>query len=230
MNGPVVLKSYKGVLKLILDPDLNFNELLKAVRDKFYASRNFLGSMSFVIDIEGRVLSDIEEELVIDAINASCDIVIGCIVGKDEEGADRVRKLAESASERLIDEDMCHILHGSVMDKKTIEVEDSIIVLGDVNPGSSIVSRGSIIVLGGLYGSAHAGAGDDESAFICAIELAAECLSIGDKVLIPDSKPKWSAVLKSAPKIVRLNEGEITISPLNRVVMEKIYESKKIQA
>ncbi len=52
MNGPVVLKSYKGVLKLILDPDLNFNELLKAVRDKFYASRNFLGSMSFVIDIE----------------------------------------------------------------------------------------------------------------------------------------------------------------------------------
>ena len=85
-------------------------------------------------------------------------------------------------------------------------------------------------MLGGLYGSAHAGSQGDDSCFICAIELEAEKMGIGEYEYVPDSKPIWSAVLKSAPKVARISDGQFTISPLNRVVMEKIYDSKNLQA
>jgi septum site-determining protein MinC len=98
-----------------------------------------------------------------------------------------------------------------------------------VNPGSEIRSKGSIIVLGGLYGRAHAGSYGNASSFICAIEMEAEGLMIGEAEYVPDSEPVWSAVLKSSPKVARIVNDEITIGPLNRVVMEKIYESKKLQ-
>ena len=131
---------------------------------------------------------------------------------------------------RIDDEDECRIMYGSVMDKQVIEVDDSIIIFGDVNPGSEIRSKGNIIVLGGLYGKASAGSYGDDSAFICAIEMEAEGLAIGEFGYAPETEPVWSAVLKSSPKVARVVNGEITIGPLSRVVMEKIYESKKLQA
>ncbi|MBP3755380.1 MAG: hypothetical protein J6I66_11030 [Lachnospiraceae bacterium] len=228
MSQGVTLKSYNGAIKLILDPEMNFNELLGLVRDKFYGSRNFLGSASIILDIEGRKLSDIEESLIVDAINASCDVDVACIVGKNENDQEHIRKVGEILNDKINSLDKCIILQSSVMNKQVIDVEDSVLVLGDVNPGSQIRSAGNIIVLGGLYGSAYAGSSGDESTFVCAIEMEPESLFIGDKKYIPDSKPIWSAMLKPAPKVARVSDGELTIGPLNRVVMEKIYESKKL--
>ncbi len=229
MSNSVMLKSYNGAIKLILDPDMNFNELLGCIRDKFYASRNFLGKGSIILDISGRLLSDIEESLVIDAITASSDVEISLVIGKDEEEAERIRKVGGILEDRMKEDDTCRVFHGSLMNNKHVEVEDSVIVFGDVNPGSKIVSRGNIIVLGGLYGTAHAGCNGDSASFICAIEMEPEKLLISELEYKPDTKPIWSAVLKSAPKVARILDKEITIGPLNRVVMEKIYEYKKLQ-
>ncbi len=228
MSQGVTLKRYNGAIKLILDPEMNFNELLGLVRDKFYASRNFLGSSSIILDIDGRKLSDIEESLIVDAINASSDVDVACIVGKNESDQEHIRKVGQLLNDKINSLDKCIILQSSVMNKQVIDVEDSVLVLGDVNPGSQIKSCGNIIVLGGLYGSAYAGSAGDESAFVCAIEMEPESLLIGDKKYAPDTKPIWSAMLKPAPKVARVCDGELTIGPLNRVVMEKIYESKKL--
>ena len=228
MSQGVTLKSYNGAIKLILDPEMNFNELLGLVRDKFYASKAFLGSSSIILDIEGRKLSDIEESLIVDAINASCDVSVSCIVGKNEQDQEHIRKVGEILNDKINSLDKCIILQSSVMNKQVIDVEDSVLVLGDVNPGSQIKSFGNIIVLGGLYGSAYAGSAGDETSFVCAIEMEPECLIIGDKKYVPENKPIWSAMLKPAPKVARICDGELTIGPLNRVIMEKIYESKKL--
>lgn len=230
MGSSVILKFYNGVIKLILDPDMPFNELLGHVRDKFYASRSFLGNTSIILDIDGRKLSDIEESLIIDAVHASSDVSVSCLVGRNENDQEHIKKVNEILNERLQGSDKCMILQSSVMNKQVIEVEESIVILGDVNPGSEVRSAGNIIVLGGLYGSAHAGYPEDDSCFICAVELEAESMGIGGYNYVPDSKPIWSAVLKSAPKVARISDGQFTISPLNRVVMEKIYDSKNVQA
>ena len=42
---------------------------------------------------EGRKLSDIEESLIVDAINASCDVDVACIVGKNENDQEHTRMI-----------------------------------------------------------------------------------------------------------------------------------------
>ena len=229
MKQGAILKSYNGAMKLILDPEMDFNEVLECIKVKFNESRRFLGTGSIILDIDGRNLSEDEERLILDAVNECSDVEVACIVGKNEDDLEHIRKVGEIIESRLDDEDKCRIFHGTVMDKQVIEVDDSIIIFGDVNPGSEIRSKGSIIVLGGLYGKAHAGSYGNASSFICAIEMEAEGLMIGEAEYVPDSTPVWSAVLKSSPKVARIVNDEITIGPLNRVVMEKIYESKKLQ-
>lgn len=52
-----------------------------------------------------------------------------------------------------------------------LEVEGSILLLGDVNPGASIRASGHVLVWGRLRGTAHAGHTGDASARIIALQL-----------------------------------------------------------
>lgn len=58
----------------------------------------------------------------------------------------------------------------------------SVIVLGDVNPGGSIVAAGDIIVLGRLRGFTHAGSEGNTQAVILALQMEPTQLRIADVV------------------------------------------------
>ncbi|HSM82683.1 MAG TPA: septum site-determining protein MinC [Nodosilinea sp.] len=58
----------------------------------------------------------------------------------------------------------------------------TIVVLGDANPGSSLVSEGDILVWGRLRGTAHAGAGGDRSRCIMALQMQPTQLRLADLV------------------------------------------------
>ena len=49
MKQPVVIKANNFGLMIILDPDLNFEELLKAVGEKFKESAKFFGSADMAV-------------------------------------------------------------------------------------------------------------------------------------------------------------------------------------
>jgi septum site-determining protein MinC len=58
-------------------------------------------------------------------------------------------------------------------------------VIGDVNPGAEIIAGGNIVVWGRLRGLVHAGAEGDESAVVCAMDLAPTQLRIAGHIAIP---------------------------------------------
>lgn len=58
----------------------------------------------------------------------------------------------------------------------------SVIVIGDLNPGSSIIAGGDILVWGRIRGVVHAGANGDLSARIMGLYLAATQLRIADLI------------------------------------------------
>ncbi len=80
-----------------------------------------------------------------------------------------------------------------------------IIVLGDVNPGAELIAGGNIIVWGRLLGVVHAGAGGDEGAVVCALDLSPTQLRIADKISI--SPPRKG---KPRPEIAYLENGQVT--------------------
>ncbi len=86
--------------------------------------------------------------------------------------------------------------------------EGSVVVLGDVNPGAEIVAGGSVIIWGRLRGVVHAGAGGDETAVVCALELSPTQLRIASEIAISPHKHG-----KNQPEVARLVDGRLIAEP-----------------
>ena len=63
---------------------------------------------------------------------------------------------------------------------RTIHSAGHVIVFGDVNPGAKVIADGDIIIWGKLRGYVHAGAGGDETAIVCALDMSPSQLRIAD--------------------------------------------------
>ena len=60
---------------------------------------------------------------------------------------------------------------GSLRSGQRLEVEGSIVVIGDVNSGAEVIAADNIVVIGNLRGLAHAGAKGNKDAIIAASSL-----------------------------------------------------------
>jgi septum site-determining protein MinC len=95
-------------------------------------------------------------------------------------------------------------LRGPLRSGTHLEHGGNVVVFGDVNPGAEIIAAGSIVVWGRLRGLVHAGAHGDESAVVCALELAPTQLRIAGAIAVPSRKGR-----KAQPEMARLVDGQI---------------------
>lgn len=71
---------------------------------------------------------------------------------------------------------------GSLRSGQKMEVEGSIVIIGDVNSGAEVIAEDNIIVVGTLRGLAHAGAKGNKEAIIAVSKLDAVQLRISNIV------------------------------------------------
>lgn len=154
----VLIKSFKNGLRLILDKDAVFSEIIAELSQKCRDGKNFFGNSNTAISIEGRTVTEEEEIQIIESINNNCDLNVICIVGKDESDNEssyfKAIELMQSRLSQGNDSNLCTYYRGNLTDGDSIETVNPVVVLGDVNPGCKIISAESIIVLGGMYGEA----------------------------------------------------------------------------
>ena len=209
MRNIVTIKSFPNGISVHLAEDVSFEEILQQIAIKFKESEKFFKNARFALSFEGRTLSDLEERQIVGMINKVCDIQIACIVGKDQETEQTylkaIRQLEYEKAEQT-----AQFYTGSIKDGQILETEQSIIVLGDVNPGCSIVSKKNIVILGGLYGEAFAGL-DGREHFIIALQFSPEKVRIADCFAKLTEKPKWSIKQKQVPKIAYINNKQVSI-------------------
>lgn len=217
MREAVLIKSFPNGITLRLDGELPFEELLTEISYKFSEARAFFGKVSMALSIEGREVSGPEEIRILNAIQSSSDVKIICIVGRDEAtNKNFIRALAHMEKKLSGGEDG-QFFKGSLKNKEVLETENSIIVLGDVYPGSAVVSARNVIILGGLYGEAYAGGNGREGAFVAALEMEPERIKIGDfKYKSGTKQSKWSIRPKVQPKIAFVKNGKITFETLTK--------------
>lgn len=84
-----------------------------------------------------------------------------------------------------------------------------ITVIGDVNPGATLVAGGDIIVWGRLQGTVHAGAFGDVGAAVCALHMAPTVIRIADIIQLSSNRRKIKAVV---PEIAAVHGNDIVIS------------------
>lgn len=118
-------------------------------------------------------------------------------------------------------------IKGNMRSGEEFETEHSVVILGDVNNGATVVSGGNIVVLGALKGNAYAGVPNHENAFVAALSMEPVQLRIGQRIARGFSGGKRKEL--KVPKAAFVKDGEICIGEISRDVVNSIHldEMKK---
>ena len=127
-----------------------------------------------------------------------------------EEKAMKEIKPHELIGKKITSENMTKFHKGNLRNGVLMEYDGSIVVLGDVNAGAEIRATGSIIILGALKGTAHAGMGGEGQAYIFALNMSPVQLRIAD-VITRFPENRLSKSLKN-PEYAYLEDGKVYVS------------------
>ncbi len=224
MSVPVVMKSGKNYLTLILDEEMEFAELLERIIAKFRESEKFFGEEPIAISFEGRTLSEKEQLQIMDAVDCYTSVRIATIVENDkirEYAADiNIRKSLypeEFEVDQISQEAVCTFVPRGIETGEHISSMNTIVVLGDVEKGAIVSSNEHVIVLGALYGQAIAGAEGDMEGKIIALDFSPENFRIGEVLgTLPKKKGLFHKDLNDrrkpkGSKVAFMKDGEIQI-------------------
>lgn len=209
-DASVTIKSNKYGLLVFLDKTTPYEILLDEVRGKFQESARFFRNATMAITFEGRFLTAAQERELVQIISRAAGIHITCIVDTNEERETTFKTIVEQ-SMKTVERDDGLFYRGTLRRKQVLESESSIIIIGNVEFGATVTSKKNIIVLGALRGNAHAGAGGDKSAIVCALKMRPNKLKIAD-ISHNCAGMKISETIK--PQIAELDGDHIYIDSL----------------
>ena len=227
-NQPVIIKSNKYGLIVILDAELEFDRLKTEVASKFQTSAKFFGNAQMAICFQGRPLTLDEEMELAETISRNCQIQIVSIVDENETTETAMRQALEKqepkGQEELMNLQDGRFYKGTLRSGQVLESETSVIILGDVNPGARVISKGNVIVLGSLKGNIFVGAAGNENAFVAALSMDPMQIRIGDVIArCSDGAPaKKKKAAEDKPKIAYVEGGNIYIEPITKEVLNEI--------
>ena len=225
-NQSVVIKSNKYGLIVVLDEKTEWEELKKNVAEKFRTSAKFFGSAQMALCFQGRKLTFEEELELSDTISANCQIQVVCIADENTSTEQAMKQALERNQEEsadLMNLQDGRFYKGTLRSGQVLESETSIIILGDVNPGARVISKGNDIVLGTLKGNVYVGASGNQDAFVAALSMDPMQIRIGDVIATRSgSRPVRKKKTDDTPKIAFVEEGNIYIEPITKEVLNDI--------
>jgi len=188
----VILKGDRRGVKVVLSQDVPFSVLVEEVVEKIESAVNFFSKGQCNINFSGRNLTQserLELEQTVMRILSDADITIGY---------DSV-KIGQPTIFKDIKAGYTKFSEGTVRGGQRVESEGNLVILGDVNPGSEIIAAGSIVVMGAVRGTIHAGCTGNRDAFIVALNMSPTQIRIADIITRPpDNDVKSSSIPERA--------------------------------
>lgn len=220
MKSEVMIKSFQNGISLCLDDSAEFEDILEETAVKFGEARHFFKDARMALSIEGRELTTAQEKQLIETICSNSELSIICLVGKDAKRNQTYVKAVQQVNKRESDVDG-QFYKGTLHKGQTLETEHSIIVIGDVEAGASVISKKDIIIIGSLHGDAYAGAGGSDTRFVVALDMSPDRLRIGDLTYIPSQKNKWLKS-KAQPRAAYIKDGIVTAQPITKELLNQL--------
>ncbi|MBS7302570.1 MAG: septum site-determining protein MinC [Lachnospiraceae bacterium] len=220
MKNLIVMKSFQNGISIHMDEEASFKDILSEIADKFTNAKAFFKDIKVALSLEGRSLSTEEEKQIIQTITENSDVQIICLIGKNEESNKSIIKALKRV-EAEKEEYNGRFHRGCLRAGQILETEGSVVIIGNVEKGASVIASKDIIVIGALYGEAYAGASGNESHFICALKFEPEKCKIGD-IRCHKSKEKgiFSNKNKYMPQIAHIENQEIRIDNITKELLE----------
>lgn len=221
MKNLIIMKSFQNGISIHMDAKADFADILTETAEKFRNARAFFKDVKVALSLEGRELTSEEEKLMIQTITDNSDVQIICLIGKNEEsnkGIIKALKRVETEKEEYNG----RFHRGSIRMGQTLETEGSVVIIGNVEKGASVVASKDIVIIGGLFGEAYAGASGDDSHFIVALKYEPQGCKIGD-VRYKGAKEKsglFANKNKYVPQIAYVKNNEIQVENITKELLE----------
>ena len=219
MYQPVVIKANSSGIIVVLDQELEFQELKEHLGAKFQEASRFLGDASVVLSLEGRDLTRMEEQELLDVITENSDLHIVYLLERSPSKEEYFRKTLNEKLKEL-ESKTGQFYKGNIRAGEVAEFETSVVILGDVSPGAKVISRGNIVVIGALKGMAAAGMNGNTDSYVMAMKMKPSQIRIGDYIAIPSDDKKENT--SQEPQIAYLEKEAIYVETLGKNVIASI--------
>ena len=217
MSSSVKIRGSKFGISVKLDSGASYEDIKQDIASEFKDAEKILGDEKLAIRFEGKYLTEQQQEELIDIIHQNCNVHIVCILDQNSE---QEKQFQKSVEEKMMEFDAStgQFYKGHLRSGQVLEFEQSVIIIGDVNPGASVISKGNIIILGSLRGTAYAGASGKRNCFIVAMDMQPIQLRIADVAAMASGNGKGP----SEPRIAYVEDENIYIEPLTKSVLNDI--------
>ncbi|MGN7309982.1 septum site-determining protein MinC [Alkalicoccobacillus gibsonii] len=172
----VTIKGTKDGLIFLLDEHCSYDRLLEELKEKlnsnYYQQKEGPG-VSVRVDVGRRYLSDESEAELRGVITEDRGLTIEAIEST---------VISIEEAERRQQESQFLTLTRIVRSGQVLKVRGDVLLVGDINPGGTLMATGSIHVLGALKGIAHAGYEGNRQAVITASLMAPVQLRIASEI------------------------------------------------
>lgn len=109
---------------------------------------------------------------------------------------------------------------GTLRAKQILEAKNSIVIIGDVLEGASVIANGNIIVIGTLRGTAKAGKTGDKNAFVMALSMYPEAIQIANVMWKETSKKKKVIKNKQNAMIATIQEDKLCMETVSKTILQ----------
>lgn len=161
MRNCININLKKNELVIKIKEDASYENIIDSFRKKLPELKKLYKDDKTPIRVAGKILKNKEIDELQDMIKKNIDVEVEFDTPKSL-GLASIKKTFDQ--EIAISETKFH--RGSLRSGQKLEVEGSIVILGDVNSGAEIIASDNIVVLGALRGLAHAGAKGNKQAII----------------------------------------------------------------
>ncbi|MFD2116475.1 septum site-determining protein MinC [Paenibacillus yanchengensis] len=199
----IVIKGVKEGLLFLLDDECSYSELLHELEYKLQKTHSQLLSGPLIhvnVKLGKRLLSEQEKEHIRAIIRKQGNLIIQSIDSDLDEMTTGGRKL--------------QVVSMIVRSGQTIDFDGDLMLLGDVNPGGSIICTGNIYVMGALRGAAHAGSNGRTDVIIAASLMRPTQLKIAD--VFSKRLDEW-ATADAAMEFAYWSDGEMKIDKMTQL-------------
>lgn len=213
-------------------------DLLDTLGDRLKSAAGFFRGASVILDVGHRSLTSEELRYFISLLKAH-EMALGVVLSSDEGTLQHAAELGISTSstqeaahpgpvapvqEAAPAKPDFYVHQGSLRAGQALHRQESIFIIGDVNPGAQVSSAGDVYVWGRMRGVAHAGVEGDQTAVVAALELTPTQLRIGDVIAVPpESKGEngsnwfWKRPPPPRAEVAHVVDGRILIEPWDEI-------------
>ncbi|MBR0350274.1 MAG: hypothetical protein IJH76_00345 [Clostridia bacterium] len=163
MKNCININLKRDELVIKIQEDATYDNILESFKKKLPELKKLYKDDKTPIRVTGKLLKNKEIDELQELIKEEIDVQIEF---------DSPKSLGLASIKKTFDQDIAlsetKFHRGSLRSGQKMEIEGSIVIIGDVNSGAEIMASDNIVVLGSLRGLAHAGAKGNKQAIIAA--------------------------------------------------------------